>query len=365
MDYCLISKRHSALAGLRGVHKLSRSRLQNGWCQHTFGKVLQPGLKAVEEATPRTTVAPFECGWSTHQGPREEMEDYLSVLEDYAPGYLYAGVYDGHGGTVAGGWLQSNLSSIVLDQIVSTAGSNGKRDMTAILKETFKETDKQLISAFTSEEIGHTGATCTVLLATLQKLIIANVGDSEAVLCRHGSPLSLTTPHRLTGRSSAAKEEIERVKAAGGWIDDGRVCDILAVSRAFGDAHFKGPGLAALIAEGEEERGWPKGATFTADLVTVEPDVKVIDIVPEDEFLILATDGLWDAMPTVEVIRWARREFKAKSTAQEVAESLVGLALKRYTQDNVAVVVIDLKGREHWAPSVRAKPQRAFKLPFL
>lgn len=34
-------------------------------------------------------------------------------------------------------------------------------------------------------------------------------------------------------------EEIERVEAAGGWIVDGRVCNILAVSRAFGDPEFK------------------------------------------------------------------------------------------------------------------------------
>lgn len=34
-------------------------------------------------------------------------------------------------------------------------------------------------------------------------------------------------------------EEIERVEAAGGWITDGRVCNVLAVSRAFGDPEFK------------------------------------------------------------------------------------------------------------------------------
>ena len=33
--------------------------------------------------------------------------------------------------------------------------------------------------------------------------------------------------------------EIDRITAAGGWINDGRVLGILAVSRAFGDMEFK------------------------------------------------------------------------------------------------------------------------------
>lgn len=35
-------------------------------------------------------------------------------------------------------------------------------------------------------------------------------------------------------------EEMDRVKRAGGWSVGGRVCGILAVSRAFGDYEFKG-----------------------------------------------------------------------------------------------------------------------------
>jgi len=44
--------------------------------------------------------------------------------------------------------------------------------------------------------------------------------------------------------------ESHRVKEAGGWIDDGRVCDILAVSRAFGDREFKGEGLPVMLRKG-------------------------------------------------------------------------------------------------------------------
>ncbi len=57
---------------------------------------------------------------------------------------------------------------------------------------------------------------------------------------------------RLYGKGSAVKAEVARVKATGGWVSDGRVCDILAVSRAFGDRQFKGDGLEQLVARGIE-----------------------------------------------------------------------------------------------------------------
>lgn len=64
---------------------------------------------------------------------------------------------------------------------------------------------------------------------------------------------SLRTLHdcRLYGPKSDPSE-MHRVQEAGGWIDDGRVCDILAVSRAFGDCEFKGEGLPIMLKKGVE-----------------------------------------------------------------------------------------------------------------
>lgn len=58
--------------------------------------------------------------------------------------------------------------------------------------------------------------------------------------------------HRLSEKTDTGKAEIERVRAAGGWVEDERVCDILAVSRAFGDPDFKGPGRQRLLHKGVE-----------------------------------------------------------------------------------------------------------------
>lgn len=57
---------------------------------------------------------------------------------------------------------------------------------------------------------------------------------------------------RVAGRGKTVESEIARIKSIGGWIGDERVCDILAVSRAFGDPQFKGEGLPGLLEYGIE-----------------------------------------------------------------------------------------------------------------
>jgi protein phosphatase 1L len=70
------------------------------------------------------------------------------------------------------------------------------------------------------------------------------------------------------------KEERERIEAAGGvivWAGTWRVGGVLAVSRAFGDRPLK-------------------------RYVIATPDIRDEALRPEDEFLILASDGVWDTV---------------------------------------------------------------------
>lgn len=55
---------------------------------------------------------------------------------------------------------------------------------------------------------------------------------------------------RLQGPT--VKAEIERVKSVGGWVEDGRVCGLLAVSRAFGDWELKEEGMDHFLKESLE-----------------------------------------------------------------------------------------------------------------
>jgi serine/threonine protein phosphatase PrpC len=163
------------------------------------------------------------------------------------------------------------------------------------------------------------------------------------------------------GVGAEVQAEIRRVNSTGGWVDDGRVCGVLAVSRAFGDWEFKGEGLKQLMIDGIEKGYWDEklaaAAKFSSDPVVPTPDVTEIAIREEDELLIVATDGLWDYLPAGEACRWARKQFMAGMSPQEVADALTELAERRNTADNVGVVVVDLKGAAGWS-SMTAKSSK-------
>jgi len=202
------------------------------------------------------------------------------------------------------------------------------------------------------EDEAGSGCTATTALVRSDRIIVANVGDSRAVLCRSGNAIDLSTEHRVYGRGPAVASETARVNAAGGWIDDGRVCGIIAVSRAFGDADFKGAGLHRMLTKGVEDGLWDhafaSSKSFTADAVISEPDVLEMATQSGDEFLVVATDGLWDVISSQEVCTLVRNDLKKGRHPKDVAQRLATVALRRYTADNVAVVVVDLKGEGGW-----------------
>lgn len=65
----------------------------------------------------------------------------------------------------------------------------------------------------------------------------------------------------------------------------------------------------------------------------------------EDEWLVLASDGLWDTVNSAQCATFIKQETKKKPdmNADELANALVKRALRFRTQDNVAVVVVDLR----------------------
>lgn len=60
-------------------------------------------------------------------------------------------------------------------------------------------------------EAGNCGCTATAVLVRKDVVIVANVGDSRAVLCRGGQAVDLTVEHRVYGRGTAVKSETQRV----------------------------------------------------------------------------------------------------------------------------------------------------------
>lgn len=91
-------------------------------------------------------------------------------------------------------------------------------------------------SGESEEDKGFTQAGCTAVCALVirGKLVVANAGDSRAVLCRGGTAVALTQDHKPTDDA-----EMRRIVRAGGEVRDGRVNGALNLSRALGDMEYK------------------------------------------------------------------------------------------------------------------------------
>lgn len=139
-------------------------------------------------------------------------------------------------------------------------------------------------------------------------LYTANVGDARVVLCRGGRAHRLSYDHKGSDAAEAA-----RVTAAGGLMIANRVNGMLAVTRALGDRYMK-----TLVS----------GAPYTTRTV----------LGPEDEFAIVACDGLWDVCTDQQAVDLVRNVMDPK----EATRVLVRRAIDLYSSDNITCMVIRL-----------------------
>ncbi|KAL0581877.1 mgpp2cl-1, protein phosphatase 2C-like protein 1 [Marasmius crinis-equi] len=140
-------------------------------------------------------------------------------------------------------------------------------------------------------------------------LYCANAGDARGVLCRSGKAVRLTYDHK-----GSDKQEAKRIVDAGGFVMSGRVNGVLAVTRSLGDSSMK---------------EFVVGAPYTTET----------ELCDDDEFLILACDGLWDVITDQAAVDTIRDIEDAQAASQK----LLKYALSHHTTDNVTVVVIRFK----------------------
>ena len=152
------------------------------------------------------------------------------------------------------------------------------------------------------------------------RLMIASLGDSQAILSQNGQVKLLNQPHK-----PIVPAETERIVAAKGSVFGGRILGMLAVSRAFGDNNYK------------KTCGHYNPST---DLVSGIPDIVEHPISGEDEFMVLASDGLFDVMSPQAVVDFVREELSNQRDANSISQSLITQALNLHARDNVTVSVV-------------------------
>ncbi|XP_047150979.1 protein phosphatase 2C 57 isoform X2 [Vigna umbellata] len=257
---------------------------------------------AIDAPSSLTEVPGVRWGSIALQGLREEMEDDIIVRPDGLQGFSFAAVFDGHGGFSSVEFLRDELYKECVEAL-----QGGlllvEKDFKAIkgaLQEAFLKADTRLLKRLEMNgEEDESGATATAIFIGDDDLLISHIGDSSAVLCRSGKAEVLTSPHRPYGSNKTSLDEIRRIREAGGWISNGRICGDIAVSRAFGDMRFKTK-KNEMLQKGVQEGKW--SAKFISrvqlnnDLVVAYPDIYQVALGSDAEFVVLATDGLWDYM---------------------------------------------------------------------
>ncbi|XP_030749592.1 protein phosphatase 1L [Sitophilus oryzae] len=159
----------------------------------------------------------------------------------------------------------------------------------------------------------------TALIAILEgtKLIVANVGDSRGVMCdSKGSAIPLSFDHK-----PQQVREKKRIKEAGGFVTFNgvwRVAGILATSRALGDYPLK-----------------------DKKLIIADPDILTFDLKDhKPQFLILASDGLWDIFSNEEAINFIKERLNESDYG---AKSITLQSFYKGSMDNITVIIINFK----------------------
>lgn len=273
----------------------------------------------LNQASEDTSYVPvLSMGSFATKGARQTMEDtnFLKFQLGGTANVHAFGVFDGHRGPEA-----AEFAAIAIPQfLLSRASTSSPQEA---LSSAFIETDvafrRELDSQRRWRKGGgfdwHPGCTAATALLVHDTLYVANAGDCRTIVCRKGIAVPLSMDH-----TASCGSERERVIKAGGsvsWrVNTWRVgAAAIEVTRSIGDDDLK-------------------------PYVTAEPEVTVCKLSSDDEFLIIASDGLWETMANDDVVALVKDTVKEPSM---VSKRLATEAVERGSRDNITVIVVFLK----------------------
>lgn len=252
-------------------------------------------------------------------------EDYFLIKTDCqrVPGnpstsFSVFAIFDGHNGISAAIFAKENLLNNVLSAIPQGIGREGwLQALPRALVAGFVKTDIEF------QQKGETsGTTVTFVVIDGWTVTVASVGDSRCILDTQGGVVSLlTVDHRLEENA----EERERVTASGGEVGRLNV--------------FGGNEVGPL-------RCWPGGLclsrsigdTDVGEFIVPIPHVKQVKLSNAGGRLIIASDGIWDALSSDMAAKSCRglpAELAAKLVVKEALRS-------RGLKDDTTCVVVDM-----------------------
>lgn len=248
---------------------------------------------------------------------KSSMEDKCKSIENFRgdKGQMLFEVFDGHGGDEVSIYLWENLDIIYKIYLAKTKGNIWKS-----INGSFKEIDEDIRENIKSSNQGSTGTIVHVIWETNDRLVVytGNVGDSRVSIISPFSFSQLSKDHRVN-----EEDEKKRIIEAGGKIINNRINGELMLSRTFGDFGFKS------IDKDKKS------------IVICEPYISrtEIDLNVKNQFLIFASDGIWDTM-NEEEIQYIIKMYNYNSN--QLCSTIIKRALDKGSWDNISLFVIKL-----------------------
>lgn len=312
---------------------------------------------SVDNLNPTMSSNYFVSVANTEEGRRKENEDVCIIIDHlneelklvgYPPQALY-GIYDGHSGILAANYVAKHLPKMLCYH--PSFQSNPHQAFVDV----YKELDKKFLELAKIQK-SKSGTTALTVLIRDNKLFIANTGDCRAVLCRNKKAINLSSDHRPN-----RQDEINRIEKAGGWIERAEVLNIPRLYRLHLDS-------SEVVEETEDLVGWVEvsrvngalGITrsigdilikdwkeqhfkkeFKGNLIIPDPEItEEIIKAQTDEFLIIASDGLWDVFDSQSAVTFILSSLLRKKSPDEISEELVEMAYELGSLDNITVIIL-------------------------
>ena len=299
----------------------------------------------------------------------DHAEKIVSVDQTITPGqdgsssdWMFWGVFDGHSGWTTSAKLRQVLISYVARELNIAYKSAlvapgltvpSPQAIDAAIKKGFLILDNEIVHKSVEKTLSKsTKLASTELLApalsgscallsfydSSTKLFrVACTGDSRAVLGRKGATGKWTATALSEDQTGGTPSEMERLRAEHPGeeyvVHRGRILGSLEPSRAFGDASYK---WSRDIQERIKKFFFgrtPNALLKSPPYVTAEPIITTTKVEPEKgDFVVLATDGLWEMLTNEEVVglvgRWLEKQEAGKATGSWTSSFFGGSANK-------------------------------------
>ncbi|OIT22176.1 PREDICTED: probable protein phosphatase 2C 60 [Nicotiana attenuata] len=286
----------------------------------------------------------------------------LSLL-DSGPYGTFVGVYDGHGGPETSRYINDHLF-----QHLKRFAAEQNSMSVDVIRKAFQATEEGFLSLVvkqwpTKPQMAAVGSCCLVGVICDGTLYVANLGDSRAVLGRLVKATGEVLALQLSAEHNASFESV-RQELHSTHPDDPqivvlkhnvwRVKGLIQITRSIGDLYLKN-------AEYNKEPLYAKfrlREPFKRSLLSADPSISVHELEPHDQFLIFASDGLWEHLSNQEAVDIVQNSSHSgsarrlvKAALQEAAKKRemrysdlkkIDRGVRRHFHDDISVIVVFL-----------------------